>query len=53
MKTMNKKRITFEERILINQLLRQGYKLKDISRAIDKFPSTVSREIENRRKAKK
>ncbi len=49
MKTMNKKRITFEDRILIDQLLRQGYKLKDISRAIEKFPSTVSREIKNRR----
>ena len=46
---MKKQHITFEERILIDQLLRQDYKLKDISRAINKFPSTISREIKNRR----
>ena len=31
------------------ELLRQNYKLKDIARAINVSPSTISREIKNRR----
>ena len=46
---MKKERITIEDRILIEELLRQNYKLKDIARAIEVNPSTISREIKNRR----
>ena len=48
-KTMKKSRLTIEDRILIEELLRQNYKLKDIARAIDVESSTISREIKNRR----
>ena len=48
-KTMKKSRLTIENRILIEELLRQNYKLKDIARAIDVESSTISREIKNRR----
>ena len=48
-KTMKKNRLTIEDRILIEELLRQNYKLKDIARAIEVEPSTISREIKNRR----
>ena len=48
-KTMKKSRLTIEDRILIAELLRQNYKLKDIARAIDVESSTISREIKNRR----
>ena len=47
---MEKQRLTIEDRILIEELIRQNYKLKDIARAIDVHPSTISREIKNRRK---
>lgn len=47
---MKKERLTIEDRILIEELLRQDYKLKDIARAIDVYPSTISREIKFRRK---
>lgn len=46
---MNKRRLTIENRMLIEQLLRINYKLKDIASAIDSDPSTISREIKKRR----
>lgn len=46
---MKKARLTIEDRILIEQLLKQNYKLKDIARAIEVESSTISREIKNRR----
>ena len=46
---MKKIRLNIEDRILIEELLRQNYKLKDIARAIEVQPSTISREIKNRR----
>lgn len=49
MKAMKKERLTIENRILIEELLKQNYKLKDIARAINVSPSTISREIKNRR----
>lgn len=47
---MKKQRLTIEDRILIEELLRQNYKLKDIARAIEVHSSTISREIKYRRK---
>lgn len=44
MKAMKKERLTIENRILIEELLRQNYKLKDIARAINVSPTTISRE---------
>ena len=49
---MKKNRLTIEDRILIEELLRQNYKLKDIARAIEVEPSTISREIKNRRRVR-
>ena len=46
---MKKERLNIEDRILIEELLRQNYKLKDIARAIEVESSTISREIKNRR----
>ena len=46
---MNKVRLTIENRMLIEQLLRLNYKLKDIASIIDSSPSTISREIKKRR----
>ena len=46
---MKKARLTIEDRILIEQLLKQNYKLKDIARAIEVESSTISREIKSRR----
>lgn len=46
---MKKNRLTIEDRILIEALLKQNYKLKDIARAIEVESSTISREIKNRR----
>lgn len=46
---MKKERLTIEDRILIEQLLKLNYKLKDISSIIKAYPSTVSREIKKRR----
>lgn len=46
---MNKKRLTYEDRMFIDILLREGYKLKDIARETNKHPSTISREIKNNR----
>lgn len=46
---MNKVRLTFENRMLIEQLLRLNYKLKDIASIVDSNPSTISREIKKRR----
>lgn len=44
-----KTRITIENRIVIEELLRLNFKLKDIAHALDKHPSTISREIKKRR----
>lgn len=44
-----KKRLTIENRMLIEQLLRVNYKLKDIAYAVESNSSTVSREIKKRR----
>lgn len=46
---MKKIRLTIENRILIDELLKLNYKQKDIARIIGCEPSTVSREIKNRR----
>ena len=46
---MKKERLTLEDRILIEQLLKLNYKLKDIASIIETNPSTVSREIKKRR----
>lgn len=46
---MKKERLTIENRLLIEQLLKLNYKLKDISSIIDSNSSTISREIKNRR----
>ena len=44
-----KKRLTIEDRILIENLLKLNYKLKDISNIIECESSTISREIKKRR----
>ena len=44
-----KKRLTIENRILIDNLLRLNYKLKDIANILECESSTVSREIKKRR----
>lgn len=46
---MKKKRLTIENRLLIEQLLKLNYKLKDIANILDTYPSTISREIKKRR----
>ena len=46
---MKKARLTFEKRLLLEALLKQNYKLKDIASALNVESSTVSREIKNRR----
>lgn len=46
---MKKTRLTIENRLLIEQLLKLNYKLKDISSIIEVEPSTISREIKKRR----
>ena len=47
---MKKERLTIEDRILIEELLRQNYKLKDIARVIEVYSSTISREVKFKRK---
>lgn len=47
---MKKKRLTIEKRLLIEQLLKLNYKLKDISNIMECSSSTISREIKGRRK---
>lgn len=44
-----KRRLSVENRMLIEQLLRLNCKLKDIAFYVDSTSSTVSREIKNRR----
>ena len=44
-----KKRLTIENRMLIEQLLKLNYKLKDISKILECESSTISREIKKRR----
>ncbi len=46
---MEKKRLTVEKRLLIEQLLKLNYKLKDIAEVLETDNSTVSREIKKRR----
>lgn len=48
---MKKERLTIENRMLISELLRHNYKLKEIAKAIGVHSSTISREIKNRRKS--
>lgn len=50
---MKKERLTIEDRMLIEKLLYENYKLKDIARVIEVHSSTISREIKNRRKSNK
>lgn len=42
---MKKERLSYEDRLLIDQILKLNYKLKNIAQAVDKEPSTISREI--------
>lgn len=44
-----KKRLTIQDRYLIETLLKRDYKLKDIARYVNAESSTISREIKNRR----
>lgn len=46
---MKKKRLAIEHRMLIEELLRNKYEQKDVAIAIGVSPSTISREIKNRR----
>lgn len=46
---MKKKRLTIENRMLIEQLLRLNYKQNSIARIIDVSPSTISREIKKKK----
>ncbi len=46
---MNKNRLTIENRLLIEQLLRLNYKLKTIAEILSLESSTISREIKKRR----
>lgn len=46
---MKKERLTIENRLLIEQLLKLNYKLKDIAKVLNKEPSTISREIKRNR----
>lgn len=46
---MKKERLTIEDRMLIEKLIKENYKLKDIARVINAHSSTISREIKNRR----
>lgn len=50
---MKKERLTIEDRMLIENLLKENYKLKDIARVIEVQSSTISREIKGRRKSNK
>lgn len=50
---MKKERLTIEDRLLIEQLLKLNYKLKDIARVVDAHSSTISREIKARRVSNK
>lgn len=45
-----KKRLNLEDRMIIQEFLREGYKLKDIAKIVDSHSSTISREIKQRRK---
>ena len=40
---MRKERLSYEDRLLIDQLLKLNYKLKNIAQAVGKEPSTISR----------
>lgn len=50
---MKKERLTIEDRMLIENLLKENYKLKNIARVIEVQSSTISREIKGRRKSNK
>lgn len=50
---MKKPRLTIEDRLLIEELLRLNYKQIDIARAVDTSASTISREIKARRVSNK
>src|SRR5574344_1674239 len=46
---MKKERLTIENRMLIEQLLKLNYDLKSIAEAVDSTSATISREIKKRR----
>ncbi|MCQ2976290.1 MAG: IS30 family transposase [Bacteroidales bacterium] len=46
---MQKTRLTIEKRLLLDALLKENYRLKDIAKALNVEPSTISREIKKRR----
>ena len=46
---MKKERLTIEDRMLIEQLIKLNYKQVDIAKVIDVESSTISRELKNRR----
>lgn len=48
---MKKEKLTIEDRMLIDNLLKENYKLKNIARVIEVQPSTISREIKGRKKS--
>lgn len=48
---IKKEKLTIEDRMLIDNLLKENYKLKDIARVIEVQPSTISREIKGRKKS--
>ena len=46
---MKKERLTIENRMLIEELLRLNYKLNNIAKIIGVYSSTISRKIKYRR----
>ena len=46
---MKKERLTIEDRILIEELVKLNYKLKEIANIIGVHSSSISRELKNRR----
>lgn len=46
---MKKHRLTIENRILIEELVKLKYKLKDIAEIVEVNKSTISRELKKRR----
>ena len=46
---MKKTRLTIEDRLFIEVLVRENFKLKDIAKQLNKSPSTISREIKRNR----
>ena len=42
---MNYNHFNMDERIVIAQLMKSGYSIREISRILDRAPSSISREI--------